>query len=134
MRCAVVLTFVFLQTGVESGASELRDRVGGRGGAVGLHAREPDGRDEQAGREHNSEGLLHGVRQGDRRPGDHGAGQDMASGALYMLALLAGAGYTQFLRARRPAVLRTGLPRPVLAPVRVLQRAHIGRKEGDGTD
>lgn len=57
-----MLTVVFPPTGVESGTSELRDRVGGRGGAIRLHARELNGRDEQAGREHDPEGLLHGVR------------------------------------------------------------------------
>lgn len=95
-----------------------------------MHARESDRRDEQTGREHDTEGLLYGVRQSNRRASDHGAGQDMAPGTLYLQPLFPGAGHPELFRTRGTAVLRTGLPQPVLAAVRLLQRAHIRRKAG----
>lgn len=93
-----------------------------------MHARQPNGRDEQTGGEHDAERMLHGVRQGYRWASDHGAGQDLAPGTLHVQPLFPGAGHAQFFRARRTAVLRTGLPQPVLAQMRLLQRTHTRRK------
>lgn len=115
--------------GVQPGASKLRHRIGRLGSTIGLYARQSDRRDEQTRREHDAEGLLHRVRQGHRRPSDHGPGQDVAPGALHVQPLFPGAGHQELLRTRRPAVLRTGLPQPVLAEMRLLQRAHTGRKD-----
>lgn len=115
-------------TGVQPSAGKQRHWIGGLGCAIGLHAREPDGRDEQTGREYDAEGLLHRVRQGHRRPGDHGAGQDLASRAFHLQPLFPRAGHAQLLRARGTTILRARLSQPVLAQMRVLQRTHTGRK------
>lgn len=120
--------FPFSFAGVQSGAGKLRDRLGGLSGAIGLHARESDRRNEQTRREHDTERMLHRVRQGHRRSSDNGPGQDVAPGALYMHPLLPGVGHPELLRTRRTAVLRTRLSQPVLAQMRVLQRADTGRK------
>lgn len=81
-----------------------------------------------AGCEHNAEGLLQRLRQADCGSGDHGAGQDLAPGALRLHPLPAGTRHPQLLRAGRQPVLRAGLPQPVQSTLLLLQRAHTGCK------
>jgi len=59
-------------------------------------------------------------------PGGDSHGPDVAPGALCVLSLSGGDRLQELLWARGPAVLREGLPHPVLPALPLLQRTHPG--------
>lgn len=67
--------------------------------------------------------LISLTRSCFRYAGDYRTGQDVASGTLHVHPLQSGARHAQLLREGGSPLLRDGLSQPVLAPLRLLQRA-----------